>query len=264
MKGNGLLLMSGGMRINVMRRFFVSNIELDDGKIKINSIESYHAQKVLRLKNGEMACIFDGIGNEYIVKLLFSENSATGEIVETITNFEYEPSCSVTLAFSVLKGEKNEFIIQKGVELGVSDFIPMLTERGVRIPGNAEKLHTRWQRIAAEASKQCGRNVVPTINEIKTISQVIDDIGEYDLCICPHEMRPENASVETVLSEIANKEHSSILLLIGPEGGFSDNDTFIMKSAGIDFFSLGKRILRSETAALAAVALIMYETGNMS
>lgn len=247
-----------------MRRFFISEIEYDDGKIKINSMESYHAQKVLRLKNGEVACIFDGIGNEYIVKLLFNENSATGEIVETITNFEYEPSCSVALAFSILKGEKNEFIIQKCVELGVSCFIPMITERGVRIPGNAEKLHNRWQRIAAEASKQCGRNVVPVINEIKSISQIIDNSGEYDLCICPHEMRPENASVKTVLSKIVNKEHSSILLLIGPEGGFSDNDTYLMGSAGIDFFSLGKRILRSETAAMAAVSLIMYETGNMS
>ena len=158
-----------------------------------------------------------------------------------------------------------ELIIQKSTELGVKEFIPVDMERCVsKITGKDEaKKIDRWQKISEVAAKQSGRDMIPKVNGVMTIKQVCNVVNDYDLLIVPYE-RAEGYSFKDAIEELKkdNKEDYTIGIVIGPEGGFEPSEIELLKNAGAKIVTLGKRILRTETVALAMSSVIMYELGG--
>ncbi len=166
------------------------------------------------------------------------------------------------LAQGLPKGDKMELIIQKAVEIGVSEICPVtLTNCVVRLDeAKAQKKVQRWQKIAEEAAKQSKRDIVPKIMEPLTLSQLIKQYQDIDLKLVAYEVEEKNG-LRSVLSQ--DLSVGSILVLIGPEGGITKEEWLLAQSGGLKSVSLGKRILRTETAAISLLAAIAYATGNL-
>ena len=153
-----------------------------------------------------------------------------------------------------------DFIVQKSTELGVSDVIPVITDRViVKIDeSNEKKKIDRWNKIALEASKQSGRTRVPTVENIVNLENIVEKLSKYDIVIVPYECEREN-TIKALLTNI-DTNVKNVAVVIGPEGGFSENDINILKGLdNIKLVSLGKRILRTETAGIATIAMLLYE-----
>ena len=172
-----------------------------------------------------------------------------------------EPSVRIILAQGLAKGEKMDFIIQKAVELGVSEIIPVAMEHSVvRLEGDkAVKKAERWQKIAEAAAKQSKRDIIPMVQPVQTMEQMLAD-NPCDCKLIAYECEDKLGLKAALQKEQALKE---LLLIIGPEGGISETELQQARTAGALVVSLGKRILRAETAALVAAAAIFYETGDL-
>ncbi|MBD3304181.1 16S rRNA (uracil(1498)-N(3))-methyltransferase [Candidatus Woesearchaeota archaeon] len=234
-------------------RFFTK--KLPGGQIvRIEGEETRH-MKVLRLKKGDQICLFDGTGNEITgqildigprkleIKVVAREKVRTTEVL-------------VDLAISVPKGKRWDWIIQKATELGVSRIIPVVTKRGVVIP-NKEGKSERWTRIAVEAAKQSQRATVPGITEPAKFEEMLDFTEDYDL-----KLIALPTAKQDIKHALQKRRPKRILCLIGPEGGFTDEEQDKAKKRGFTPVKLGKEILRVETAGIAMLAMIKYEYGN--
>lgn len=246
-----------------MHRFFIAPENIKDSTIYIDQEEARHIEKVLRLKTGDMVVFFDGTGQEYKVRLDGKEDgSLTGQIIHRSLR-ESEPALRLYLAQGIAKGDKMDTIIQKAVEIGISSVYPVSCERSVvRLAGEkADKRVQRWQAIAREACKQCRRNVVPEIMPIMDFSGLLNIIGKK-----PALMLYENENkygLKALLQTKPYNDAEEMFLLIGPEGGFSLSEVAAATEQGINTASLGSRILRTETAGLAAASVILYEYGYL-
>ena len=218
-----------------------------------------HLSKVLRHKVGDVVEISDNESMEYEIALTaITPEKVIGRIV-TARPFEREPETRVTLYQAVPKQSKMELIVQKSVELGVDSILPVFTERTVvQDRGNFGKKVDRWQKIASEAVKQCRRGVAPTVGPAVTLDEVRMTMGENDLNLLCYEDEGKT-TIKEVLRREAPKAPKKIGLIIGPEGGFSEAEVRKLTEAGAVSVSLGKTILRVETAAVAALAMVMYE-----
>jgi len=151
-----------------------------------------------------------------------------------------------------------ELIIQKAVELGAFQIVPVFTDRSVVTDnGKMGKKIERWQKIADEAVKQCKRGIIPRISEELKFKEMVGKLKNFDLVLFPYE-NEENRSIKDSLRFLAEKPRN-VAIIIGPEGGFSDQEATALKAVGADCVTLGKTVLRTETAGLAAIAMIMYE-----
>ncbi|MDW7674807.1 MAG: 16S rRNA (uracil(1498)-N(3))-methyltransferase [Bacillota bacterium] len=249
-----------------MGSFFVEPQHIKDGKVYITGQDAKHLSKVLRIDAGDSVKVFDGSGMEYLVKLLSVKPSeATGQIIEQKSSIT-EPPIRVNLVQGLPKQGKMELIIQKTTELGITGIFPVETERSVvRIDKNkAEDKRDRWQKIAVEAVKQCGRGRIPTVYTPTTLKAFLDklDPNNNNLLIMPWE---EEASqgLKAVLTEYEQVRFSDIFILIGPEGGFSQQEINEVHQLGGKIVTLGPRILRTETAGLAILSAIMYHLGDL-
>ncbi|MBE7064258.1 MAG: 16S rRNA (uracil(1498)-N(3))-methyltransferase [Ruminococcaceae bacterium] len=263
-----------------MARFFVSSdhIEYDDAgcakNVLIKGTDVRHIKDVLRMSVGDTVTLCDSCGNEYVCSISDICNDFITTSVISAARCGSEPRIAIVLCQGIAKGEKMDFIIQKNVELGLNEIIPVLTEHTVVKFANAkdaEKKQIRWQRISEEAAKQCGRGVVPIVGMPDSYKNVIDRITSDDdtsttLYIMPYENETDR-TLKTVLYE--NKDFLNeggsikrICVFIGPEGGFSKKETEYAVSKGFTTVTLGKRILRTETAGMATVAAIRYEIGD--
>jgi len=246
-----------------MRRFFIEPENIQDSSICIPPEEARHIEKVLRLKTGDIVMFFDGTGQEYQVRLDGKENGVlTGRIMHRDLK-DSEPALKLYLAQGIAKGEKMDAIIQKTVEIGVKAVYPVSCERSVvRLEGEkADKRVERWQTIAREACKQCRRNVVPEIKPVMGFPSLLQTIGERPALML-YEDEHRNGLKAWLRTEPYNRL-KEMFVLIGPEGGFSDNEVLTAVKQGIDIASLGPRILRTETAGLAAASMILYEYGDL-
>jgi len=225
----------------------------------ISGSDAHYVKNVLRMKVADSLKLLDGNGTIYIAKIAeIKKDEVVCKIVSSCQD-QSEPKIKVTIAQGLPKAKKMDLIIQKCTELGVCEIIPMLTERAIGKSAKSE----RWQKIAKEAAEQSGRAIIPKITQLTKFPEVTKLAQDYDLALIPWELETSR-SLKSALSSlsISPSHHLSILILIGPEGGFSQKEAEAAKQAGCLSVSLGSRILRTETASLAILSMINYEYGQ--
>jgi 16S rRNA (uracil1498-N3)-methyltransferase len=244
-----------------MPRFYVPNPHIQDGLLKIEGDEVKHIRKVLRLKAGDEILVFDGSGKEFEGAIVEERRSSVMVKVRGIFSSKGDSSLEVTLAQSLLKGEKMDYLIQKATELGVNEIIPFFSARSVPVLEKSRRpnRHHRWEKIAVEASKQCGRGVVPKIESLQDYSSMLRAAPTDHLRLILWE--GDGLKLKEVLERSGEK--TKIFFVIGPEGGFSPDEVDKAKRAGFVAVTLGKRILRAETASLCLLSILQYEWGDM-
>lgn len=240
-----------------MPRFFTQTISREGGSI--TGDDAKHIAKVLRMKIGEELTVCDTKGYDYHCMIeSLSDKEVTLKVLSAEES-QSEPSVKVHLYQAMPKGDKLELIIQKAVELGVDSITPVMTRRCVSKPdakSMAKKLE-RYNRIALEAAKQSGRGKIPQVKPLLDLNEALDEMAETS---CPI-LFYENATAPA--KEVIDQAGQEIAVLIGSEGGFDESEVVKAKEKGCQVLSLGNRILRCETAPLAALSIIMFETGNM-
>lgn len=247
-----------------MPRFFVERENISENKITITNTDVAHITRVLRMNVGEPLTICDGMGNDYETKISqISEKSIDCDIISKEKS-NTEPDVKVTLFQCLPKASKMEYIIQKTTELGISKIVPCASMRCVvKLDGKKaeQKKQERWQKIASEAAKQCGRGIIPQVSMPMTIKEVMQNAKDYDLFFVPYECE-EQTNIKSVLTSA--KEPKNVAFIIGPEGGFDPSEIDMIQKAGIKTVTLGRRILRTETAGEAVLAMTMYEIGDIN
>jgi 16S rRNA (uracil1498-N3)-methyltransferase len=240
-----------------VRRFLVRPEAIDGRRVRFDRAETRHLRQVLRLGPGAVVEAGDGSGQVHAVRIeSFDAGGATGTIVSGIAAGRESP-CAITLGQAILKGERMGWLVQKATELGVRRIVPLLTARVVARP--AGERPARWARIAREAVKQCGRSVVPAIDLPRPLDLALAEVGTHDLAWLLSETG--GASLRAAVGEAGHPDR--ILLFVGPEGGFAPDEVERATAAGARPVSLGPRILRAESAALAAVALCQHVFGDL-
>lgn len=248
-----------------MHRFIVDPKSIHNGHLRIYGDDLKHLRKVLRLGPGDSINVFDGTGKEFEAKLLSVDKTCALAEITASFQTEAEPEINLTLFQGLLKGEKMDLIIQKGVELGVRSIIPVITDRTVvQVDNNkSEKKALRWSKIAREASKQCRRAMVPHISEPISFDEAISESKRYEAALLLYENESKKCLKETLKCYNINKIRD-IALFVGPEGGFAHQEVEDCANLGYDIVSLGKRILRVETATISVLSIIMYEMGEIN
>jgi len=245
-----------------MHRFFVPPDWIDHGQVTLRGGLAHQLWKVLRLKSGDEITLLDNSGLEYRVRLEKLEKDQTeGSIVGELPG--HEPTARIALYQALLKGERFEFVLQKGTEIGVSDFIPLQCERCVAGQPGEAKLE-RWQRIVREAAEQCGRARLPKLSSPLPLEEACQNASGRRLLAWEGE---GGRGLRDYLKELRSngrlEENKEFSLFIGPEGGFSQREVQVAEDYGVMSVSLGQRILRAETAGLVAAAIILYELGEL-
>ncbi len=247
-----------------MPKFFVTSDKINDDWIIIDSEDAKHISRVLRMGEGDMLTVCDSQGTDYEAEIV---SLGQQEIVCKINSKSAsvsEPDIKVTLFQGLPKASKMEYIIQKTTELGITEIVPAKLSRCVVKIDNKKdesKKLDRWQKISESAAKQSGRGIIPKISPIMTLDEIIEKSKEFDLFFVPYECEEQKTLREVLLSK---KDVKSAGFLIGPEGGFDIAETEKLRNAGIDTVTLGKRILRTETAGEAVLAMTMYEIGDIN
>lgn len=234
-----------------MARFFCDEIQDD---IALFHEDAKHMYRILRMQPGDRISVLDGQGMQYDgVMEQISEKDARARI-SNARKAEFEPDCRITLYQGLTRQNRLEYAIQKGVELGMARFVPVELKRcEVKAKDIKGTKRARYQKIAREAAKQCGRGIIPEVAEPVGLKEALS--GGHELLICPY----EEATVGTLKQAIHGTEAKDIGLIIGPEGGFDPGEVEEIQQAGGRIVTLGKRILRTETAGPAVIAMMMYE-----
>lgn len=243
-----------------MPKFFVLPEQVEEDKIILKGEDAKHIATVLRGKPEDIITVCDGNGMDYKCKL----NSVNAKSVEAlITERKYcdvEPKTTITLFQGLPKADKMELIIQKCIELGVDEIIPVMTERTVVKFGSDEKEKKkieRWQKIAESAAKQSGRGKITKIGQVCTLKQALEKASQKDGILLPYEEEKER----TLKDFFSVFEGNSLALFIGPEGGFSKEEIEMASKKKAIIVTLGKRILRTETAGMSVLSVLYYELG---
>jgi 16S rRNA (uracil1498-N3)-methyltransferase len=248
-------------RTPARRRFVVRPDAVEGGRVRFDADEARHLGRVLRLRPGALVEAADGVGRIYTVRLeALGPGDAWGTVVGE-TGAVPESPCAITLAQGILKGDRMAWLVQKATELGVARIVPLLTGRVVaRAPGERDEgRRQRWERVAREAVKQCGRAVVPAVEVPRPLRDVLDEVARHDAAWLLWERGG------TPLGALARRvgRPRRLLLLVGPEGGFGEPEVAAARVAGVALAGLGPRILRAESAGLAAVALCQHLFGDL-
>ncbi|WP_068782113.1 RsmE family RNA methyltransferase [Paenibacillus sp. GM2] len=251
-----------------MQRYFIESEQFGEQQVVITGDDARHIGKVMRSKPGDEFIVSDGVSREALVKIISIE---PGEVeAEIVSQLEPagEPWLQVTIAQSLPKGDKMETVIQKCTEIGAAAFLPFISERTVvqYDMKKEEKRIQRWRKIAKEAAEQAHRSTIPAVMASVSWKELLAALADFDLvCLCYEQedgqglrgaLRPFVAGLET-------GNTYRIAVVVGPEGGFSEAEVTAAVEAGAASIGLGRRILRTETAAMAALTCIMYESGEM-
>jgi 16S rRNA (uracil1498-N3)-methyltransferase len=242
-----------------MHRFFVEPSGIDEAQISIRSPEDRkHMLKVLRMRVGDEIEVSDSLKFEYVARIVAIDSDEIRATILKKHQFQREPKLQTTLYQAIPKQGKMDVIIQKTVELGVTKLIPVLTERSI---ASGESLSgsklERWRKVAQEAGKQCKRGFIPAIGPGVSFQEMLPQFSEHDMVLFPYEQETER-TLKAVL-RTASESPQRVAILIGPEGGFTDKEAAAVEAAGGLPVTLGKTILRTETAGPAALAMVMYE-----
>ncbi len=242
-----------------MRRFYCLEENIIDDTVHFDKNESKHIGKVLRLEKGEKIIVSTGDGMDIYCTLTSTGEEATACINKRVKN-ENEPESEVILFQSVIKNEKMDILIQKVTELGITKIVPVITERTVvkfEDSKKEEKKQERWQKIALEACKQCGRSRVPKVLKAQSFKEALKMFSECELKLVAYEEEKTKSIVNAVTKS------KTVGYFIGAEGGITESEHQELKQAGAISVSLGKRILRAETAAIVAGGIILALNGEM-
>jgi len=260
------------------RRFFIEQGAIVGDSAVITGDVARQIERVLRLKNGDSICLVDGRGTEFDAEITALSGGAVSARILGSRRCDADPLVRLMLAICLPKGDKINFIVQKCTELGVSELIVVSSERTVaRIPD--EKVSSRlarWRKIAKEAAEQCGRAAAPGVEGILRISDLAELASTVPVALLACEsgdppplrrvlregFRHDGSADETgacPLPERGSSDLGSVMIIVGPEGGLSETEIRLLVDAGAVPVSLGRRILRCETAAVAACAAVMYE-----
>ncbi len=240
-----------------MPRFPVKQSQIKNGQAVISGSDYRHIVKVLRLNVGHNITLFDESGVEYIGAIAAIEREKIRVAIAESRNVEMESNLNIILLQGIPKGNKMDFIVEKATELGVKTIVPVVTERSQT--RNTRKVE-RWQRIAIESSKQCGRIIIPNIYTLKNFFEVIKLNYSNVLRIILHNKSKYN------IKYILNNDLQSfinIILFVGPEGGFSDEEIKIAEENGFIPIRLGPRVFRTETAGIVAISILQYIYGDI-
>jgi len=234
-----------------MHRFFISPGQIREGRIHIEGTEFRHAVKSLRLRKGEVITIIDGEA-EYSARIERVSAGSAEALILGRSGGTRDSSCQVTLCQALIKIPRFEIILEKATELGVACIVPLVTERSVRAAPGSER-YERWERILRSAACQCGRVTVPTLLHPVPFSRALESVhASLGLILSP------SASLQHI-SRIVPDGIDSAALFLGPEGGFSDGELRQASGCGLHPISLGRRILRAETAAIASLSVLFHE-----
>jgi 16S rRNA (uracil1498-N3)-methyltransferase len=223
----------------------------------LDAADGHKLRNVLRLSPGDEILLRDSTATAYRALILNLRPTAQARVVEPMEEAEL-PELTITLAQCLPKGAKMDYVVEKATELGVARILPVRSER-VICRSESEARIERWRRLARAAAEQCGAARVPEIGEIRDWVQLLEDAGSFDRVLLPWELaEAQPRALDTLLTGAR-----SVLIIIGPEGGVSYQEVELAKSRGAVTLSLGRRILRTETAGLLAVACARYAAGEV-
>lgn len=244
-----------------MRRLFLDSLIQDE--FAITGDDAKHLLYAMRVRLGQKFMVVDTAGKVANTQVIScTKDTVQMKFIDYVEDGDTEPPIEVVLAQCLPKADKMDYIVQKAVELGVNSIAPVVSRHCV-VKYDAKKRTLRqqkWQKIADEAAKQCGRTQLPRVKQITELTDLVQKYKDYTCIVC------YEAENRQTLHEVLNQvkpEQTKFLLLIGPEGGFSPEEIEICLQAGFNSISLGSRILRTETASLAALSIIMYEKGDL-
>ena len=242
-----------------MPRFFVSLNQIDGQSITISGDDARHLKTVLRYRIDDELTVCDGRGTDYQCKITGFEGGGVQLAVASQEVCQAEPNTKIVLYQGLPKADKMEMIIQKCTEIGIMRIVPVATKHAVmKLDGKESKKIERWQKIAESAAKQSGRGFIPTVGpNALSFRQAIDEARVLSGAVIPYEKEAERGLKQFVSGFTGN----TIGVFIGPEGGFSEDEIDEAKKAGVVPITLGKRILRTETAGLVSIALLIHELG---
>jgi 16S rRNA (uracil1498-N3)-methyltransferase len=243
-------------------RFFVRRGAIQDGQVRFEGAEAHHLARVRRLRPGDVVEATDGAGAQYRVRLdALGPREARGTVLGPAPGRPESP-LAVTLAAALLRGERMAWLVQKATELGVARIWPMVTARAVARPpaGARDQPPARWVRVAREATKQCGRGVAPVVEPVASLAAVLARAAEHDAAW----LFWEGAGAAPLVAPAGGaRPPERVLLVVGPEGGFTPAEVEEARAAGVPATALGPRVLRAESAALAALAVVQFLFGDL-
>ena len=241
-------------------RFFIPCEHIQEGNVFFPKHVSYQLDKVLRMTVGDQVIIFDGSGMEYSVSMeQINRSKCVGRVLDN-SMVDREASLNIHLYQALIKPDRYEYVLQKGVEIGVSSFTPFICTRSEMREISSNRVR-RWESIITESAEQSGRARVPVLNDILTFSEALGEAS--GMILIPWEDE-QQLGIKDVFKTISPEDISEVSIFIGPVGGFTVNEIEEAKEKSSVSVSLGNRILRSETAGIVASAVILYEFGDMN
>lgn len=240
-----------------MSRLYQAQTLTPHTTIRLDDKAGHHLARVLRAKTGEKLVLFNGQGGEYEAVISHIDKKGVDVTVGQFIDREVEPPIRIHLAQALARGEKMDFIVQKAVELGVHKIIPLMTERcNVKLEGEREEKRVQhWQSVVISACEQSGRNRIPEVETPLSLKAWLPIVkADRAFVLSPH--------VNTPLNDQPLPPHANLVLLVGPEGGLSDQEVTQAIQAGFQPLSLGPRVLRTETAGLASLAVLQARYGD--
>ena len=241
-----------------MHRFFIQHSQIQGSRLYVEGTDVNHIKNVLRMKRGDQVMVSDGEGMQYLCALeSFTDGLVWFEIVDTWKE-NRELSSKLYLFQGLPKSDKMELIIQKATELGVYEVVPVVTGRTVvRLDEKkAQKKTARWNAIAESAAKQSGRSRIPRVREAMTFSEALASAGELDVLLIPYEKAEGMEATRQVIEGI--RPGQSVGIFLGPEGGFEEAEVEQAVALGAAPVTLGRRILRTETAGFVMLSMLLY------
>jgi len=240
------------------RRLFVPGERLGGARLTLTGPEHHHIGLVLRARPGDALTLFDGAGGEVEAEVIRVERTET-ELALGARRTVAGPAVALTLLCAVPRGPRMDFLVQKTSELGVARIVPVVTERSVARPDAEASKRARWEKIAREAARQCGRADLPLVDPPVALAEALAGPGLPARRLALF----EGEKTRSLRAALAATEPSATALLIGPEGGFAPAELALARAAGFEAVGLGERILRVETAAIVAVALVAAAYGML-
>jgi 16S rRNA (uracil1498-N3)-methyltransferase len=244
---------------NDLRRVFIDGPLTNE--VSIIGDDAYHLVRVLRVKPGDELVVVgqDGQASEAVIHSVTT--ACVTAVLSSGIDRSVEPPVSVWLAQGLPKGDKMDLVVQKAVEIGAQRIIPLATDHSVVRYDEAKQRSraARWQKVAGEAGKQCGRGRIPEVTNVITLPELLAGLEPGATLLMLYEGETTNG-IRQVLGNYAG---GTIVLLIGPEGGFSTTEVELCRKHGAQIVTMGPRILRTETAAIAALAIVMYQCGDL-
>jgi 16S rRNA (uracil1498-N3)-methyltransferase len=255
---------------SLMHRFFVSPDAFDEGLVTLVDEQAHQIRRVLRLRLGNHVLLLDNQGWMYEARLIAIDDQTAKFQITTRKAATGEPRTQITLHQAVLKGDRFTWVLQKGTEVGISRFVPLICERNIVDDLEAvERKRSRWERVIVEAAEQSRRARLPELAPTQRLGEACAPLQEDQNRAAPGLLRliaweeETSLNLRDALADCNFAEAVRIELFVGPEGGFTEAEVDLARRSGVQPVTLGPRILRAETAGLVAAAAILYEAGDI-